>query len=366
MYETPINFERWAVVGHKDDTGLGRMAEDFKKVLNIRRHIVMPSERLTNKPLDFPQEVELSSTDSRARVREVIQDMQGIIFFERPNWHPHLLEVAREMEVFTVCVPMWEWFNPNVEQWNFCDLFVCPNQHCYKVLQRMGYQNSTVLPTSLDLSLFPLRHIEGPARTFVHNAGLVDADDRKGTRDVVKAFHKVKRQDARLIVRMQKEAPLPEESQDKRIEVRIGNLDNPASLYQEGDVAVQPSKMEGIGFMVLEPVCCGLPVITLDHGPMNEFVCQPEMRARKRPFARRAYATNWIKHAHLRLPSIKDLTRKMEWCAENDLSNISRANRLWAEETFSPERLRRAWAETLQKNLLRSANATCIGVSEPK
>jgi glycosyltransferase involved in cell wall biosynthesis len=146
---------------------------------------------------------------------------------------------------------------------------------------------------------------------------------------------------------MQKPAPLP--PLDDRIEIKLGHLENHADLYTEGDAAIQPSKMEGTGFMVLEPLCTGLPVVTTDYPPMNEYIRQPEMLVRKRWFKRKAFPTRvaGIRHAHLRLPSLRDLVHKIEWCATHDLGEISRANRDWAEETFNPEAVLRRWTEAL-------------------
>jgi glycosyltransferase involved in cell wall biosynthesis len=105
--------------------------------------------------------------------------------------------------------------------------------------------------------------------------------------------------------------------------------------------------MEGIGFMVIEPAACGLPVITTDYPPMNEFIPQPEMRVAPRWFKRRAYATQWIPHAHLRLPRHRDLVRKIAWCAQHDLAAISRENRRCSERRFDPAALHAAWSRTL-------------------
>ena len=40
---------KWAIVGFKDDTGIGRMAQDIQKVLGIGYHLVAPSERMETK-----------------------------------------------------------------------------------------------------------------------------------------------------------------------------------------------------------------------------------------------------------------------------------------------------------------------------
>lgn len=344
-----LDFNQWAVVAHNDDTGFGRQARDIRKVLSIGRHIVIPSERLTDHPLNPRDEVLLSRNDPEARVKEVLHGLQGIIFFERTSWHPDLLRCARELGVATVCVPNWEWFRGTDKSWDNCDLFACPNDMALRTVRRYGRTNSIFLPWCLDLDSLPALSIAGPARTFVHNAGLVDPDDRKGTGDTVESFHRTRRKDIRLIVRLQKEAPLPEI--DERIDVQIGNIESHADLYRNVDVAIQPSKMEGIGFMVLEAVCAGLPVITTDYPPMNEYVLQPELRVRTHWWNRKAFPTAWIKHAHLRLPRKDDLVRLIEWCADHDMDRFSDQNRAWAQETFSRDHLRKRWSETVDARL---------------
>ena len=49
-----LDFKQWAVVAHKDDTGLGRQARDIRKVLSLGRHIVIPTERLTDHRFRHP------------------------------------------------------------------------------------------------------------------------------------------------------------------------------------------------------------------------------------------------------------------------------------------------------------------------
>ena len=351
-----LDFNQWAVVAHKDDTGFGRQAGDIRKVLSVGRHIVIPSERLTDHPLDPLHEFPLSPKAPESRVKEVLHGLQGIIFFERPAWHPDLLRCARELGVATVCVPNWEWFRGGDKAWDNCDLFACPNQMALRTVRGFGRANSTYLPWCLDLDSLPVQLIQGHARTFVHNAGLVDPDDRKGTRDTIEAFHRTRRKDIRLIVRLQKEVPLPK--LDDRIDVQIGNVKSHAELYRNVDAAIQPSKMEGIGFMILEAVCAGLPVITTDYPPMNEYVLQPELRAQTQWWKRKAFPTPWVPHAHLRLPRKGDLVHRIEWCADRDMEAISKQNRAWAEETFSADHLRRQWSEAFDARLFSTGKRT--------
>ena len=342
-----IPFSRWAVYAHKDNTGLGRMASDIRSVLGFGFHLVIPSERLDNHPLNDISEKWLAADASIDLIRSFLDDLDGIVFFERHNWHHHILRLAREMQVATICVPMWEWFKGDADEWHNCDLFVCPSRFTEQVVRSYGFTNTCCLQWPVDLNKLPSRHIKGAARHFVHNAGLVDQDDRKGTRDTVKAFMSLSRRDIRLTVRMQKLTTLP--PIDDRVEVVIGNLDSVSDLYLTGDICVQPSKMEGIGFMVLEPVCAGLPVITIDYPPMNEYIRQTELLCSPHWRKRKAFPSQWIRHAHLKMPKIRDLTRRMEWASLNDLSPISDANRTWAQSTFNPETLKIAWGKVLSQ-----------------
>lgn len=349
-------FSDWAVVAHKDDTGFGRQASDCRAVLGFGWHFVVPSERLTDHPVDGLRERWLKPSASDDEIRGLLRLVRGILFFERPNWHPRLLRLAREEAVATVCVPNWEWFRGDAPEWKDCGLFACPSHFTEKILRSLGFTNTVVVPWALDLAKLPARAILGPARVFVHNAGIVDGDDRKGTRDTILAFTRVKRRDIRLIVRLQKPALLP--PCDERIEVRVGNLPEVAALYSVGDVCIQPSKMEGIGFMVIEPAACGIPVITTNYPPMNEYIESPELRCTLRWFRRRAHATKWVRHAHLRLPSERDLAARIAWCAEHDMAPFSSSARVWAERTFSPSKLGDAWRRVADLAL------TAVGVRQ--
>ena len=342
-----MDFSKWAIVGFKDDTGIGRMTQDIQKVLGIRYHLVAPSERMETKPLHAEREFLMSKETVKIRLRNFMEGLKGIICLERLHWNSYLIPLAKELGLKIVCVPMWEWFRGTDESWKDADLFVCPNKKAKEVLSSYGFSNTVQLSWPLDLQQLPERKVKGPARIFIHNAGLVDNDDRKETRSVIKTFSMVREPGLKLILRVQQESHL--EIDDHRIDLRIENLKNPAQLYREGDVSIQPSSMEGLGFMVLEPICCGLPVITTDAAPMNEYVSQPEMRAKPRILRKKsfAYRAAKISHALLTPPSIKSLVRKIEWCTKNNLEEISSSNRHLGIEKFNREKLRYSWSQTL-------------------
>ena len=333
------------MVAYNDTTGLGRMAEDIKALLGVR-HLVIPSERLETRALNPSSDTLLRRDADQAEVASALEGLQGIVVLETP-WNQQLLPTARRLRMRVACVPRWEWFRGSDPTWAMVDLFLCPSDFCLKVVRSYGWMNSLQLPWTVDLSQLPTRIVRGPARVFFHNGGLMDRDDRKSTRDTIAAFRRVRRRDVRLIVRLQKPAELG--PVDDRVEVRIGNLENVSGLYAEGDVAVQPSAIEGIGFMVLEPVCCGVPTITTDCPPVSDYVTQPELRTKTRWFNRPVFSSRAarIRHAHRHPPSVNDVTRRIEWCTDHDLTTISLENRMMAQRMFNPDALRARWIHTL-------------------
>ena len=358
-----LDFSRWALIAPNNDSGLGRMAQDMKAILPLGRHYVCDSSTLPNRPLSGPREslfpAECSDEDLEAR----LEGLKGILFFESHAWHPRLLQTTRRMGVRSVCVPMWEWFRGRSPQWENCDFFACPNALCLRVVRSYGFTNSDCIPWTLDLQRLPARQVCGAARRFVHNGGIMDPDDRKGTRDALAAFTRISDPTLRLDVRLQKAEAIS--SQDSRIAIHTGNLPDPAALYSEGDAFIQPSKLEGMGFSVLEAVASGLPVITLDAPPMNEWVRQPQLLASARLFRYPAYSSAWIEHSHLRLPRAASLARKIEWAAAHDLGVISSQNRAWAEDTFDSSHLLACWENTLASILRQTPSSSITTRAEP-
>lgn len=323
------------------------MARDIQKVLGVGRHLVAPSERMETKTVNPQHEFLMVPDTDQQALRQQMEGLEGLICLERLHWNRHLVPAARKLGLKIVCVPMWEWFRGTDKTWQDADLFICPNNKAVDVLNSYGFRNAAHIAWPIDLEQLPERKVDGPARIFIHNAGLIDHDDRKGTNCVVKAFARVRNPELRLILRLQQESALTVD--DPRIDLRIGNLKDPAELYKEGDAAIQPSRMEGLGFMVLEPVCCGMPVITTDAAPMDEYVRQPQMRAttqfiKKKSFAWRAAS---IKHAYLTPPSISSLTKIIDWCSRNDLSSISRENRSFRKTKYCAIPVKREWRQVL-------------------
>jgi len=155
------------------------------------------------------------------------------------------------------------------------DFLLCNTKRHYSVFK--DHPQGLYIPWGTDLDVLKPRGGagSGDSVTFFHSCGVSPL--RKGTDILVRAFQHVKG-NVKLIIHSQgafSEHP-PTASiiaQDPRIELIEAEVGAPG-LYHLGDVYVYPTRLEGIGLTIAEALASGLPVITTNAPPMNEFVVQ--------------------------------------------------------------------------------------------
>lgn len=267
-----LALERFAVVGYKDDTGIGRQCHNMKAVLGIGVHLVAPSKRLEGHAIESSSEKVLPFFAPDAMVKIHLQELDGIIVIERNKWHPRLFEIAKRLNKCLIVIPNWEWFDPTDPCYQLVDHFVVHSDYAKRFLVGLGYSNVTKLTPPIDLSLLPARTIDLPITSFFHNAGVIDKNDRKGTSLVLSMWSAKKPSSAQLLIRYQtSDIPVGRPRDLTNVSYYHGSLPSPSDLYSWGHCALQPSRLEGLGYMVLEPILCGIPTITTNVPPMNEW-----------------------------------------------------------------------------------------------
>lgn len=259
-----------------------------------------------------------------------------------------MLPTAQKLGIKTVCIVNWEWFNSKGTDWRKIDCLVSPTKYTEKVLKKFGFKNTIYLNNPVSLNDLPCREIKGQPKLFIHNAGLIDHDDRKSTKLVIESFQDTKLKNIRLLINCQKKPNF--EYNDQRIKIIEGNKNNRNDLYNCGDVLIQPSKMEGLGLSILEGVCCGLPVITTNYPPMNQWVWHKKLLVKTNFFKKKSFSNKaaGISHAFLRIPSKSNLTKIITWCANNHMDYYSEKNREWANMNFNEETIKKSWKNSLE------------------
>lgn len=219
----------------------------------------------------------------------------------------------------------------NVEHFREYDFLLCNTKRHYGVFQ--NFPGCLFIPWGTDINLFKptnREHIVGTNHdvVFFHSAGFGGVNNRKGTDLAIKAFQRVKG-NVKLILHSQ--VPLSKYGNDAleiaRNDPRVEFIEKtvPApGLYHLGDVFIYPSRLEGIGLCVPEALACGLPVITTDNAPMNEFVENGVngLLVRVKETRMRDDSYYWPE----KIPDVDDLAEKMQTYV-NDKDLLSRHKR---------------------------------------
>lgn len=203
-------------------------------------------------------------------------DIDTVIFNEERN--DSLLRRTKGLG-YTIGAYIDYYKKDTVRQFRIYDFLLCNTKRHYSVFR--NFPNAFYFPWGTDLNLFKpkicKKNVDGnDSVVFFHSAGFGGFNNRKGTDLLLKAFQKV-RGSVKLIIHSQ--VPVSKYgdeasdlmSRDGRIQF-IEKIVPAPGLYHLGDVFVYPSRLEGIGLSIPEALACGLPVITTDNAPMNEFV----------------------------------------------------------------------------------------------
>lgn len=193
-----------------------------------------------------------------------------LIFNEQQSW-----EVLAALKQRSPTLPLGAYVDyytrETVPFFAVYDFLLCNTKRHYSVFD--WHPGAQLVPWGTDTNLFKPPAVR-PARplTFFHSCGMDPT--RKGTGLVARAFSRIEG-DSCLFIHSQVElSPEIQElarQNSARVQMHIGEVTAPG-LYEKGDVYVYPTCLEGIGLTMAEALACGLPVITTDNGPMNEFV----------------------------------------------------------------------------------------------
>ncbi len=265
------------LVGWNSDFGLGHVNRDLAQQLRVTRWLVPASGGDQFRQL--PPRCQIAPKRlADNELREWLTGLEVVIFVERPPF-ARLTHVARQARVPVVCIPDWEWIRPGLSWLTEVDLMLCPTRHTYQLMQnwkrRFGFSwDIDLVPWPIDTNRFRFRPRQRCERfVFVGGKGGHEAVNvenasvhvrRKGLALIVQA--------ARMLPQCQFLVFTSQHLHDLPANLELRRLtEHNADLYLAGDVCVQPSYWEGIGLPLLECQSAGLPLITTDTGPMNEY-----------------------------------------------------------------------------------------------
>lgn len=263
----------------------------------------------------------------------VVNNNLDVVFFNE-EYDLGLVETAKQCGVKTVGYYVWELFDRQLATAckRLYDKIICPTRACYEKFKDMGMDNVEYIQWGVDLNLF--KPIERPVNKrirFFHPAGWGGLHARRGTQFVIDAFQKLNDPNAELLIHTQNGSGIQESNNIKIISGTVPR-EEIIKMYQNADVAVLPSKWEGLGLTFLEAIGCGLPIITVDAPPMIEFVHNNKTGFLCRVAERQNYPGIFVEGVHV---DIDDMAEKMRMTLNADLRSTMRKNTIVFASEFS-------------------------------
>ncbi|MCL7752800.1 glycosyltransferase family 4 protein [Polaribacter sp. Z022] len=204
-----------------------------------------------------------------------------IVFFnEQHIWDPVLL--CKNLGVITGSYIDY-YTSKTVPLFGIYDFLICNTKRHYSVFK--WHPQVFHIPWGTDHSIFnnsQKKETKLNEIVFFHSAGMNPY--RKGTDFLIKAFNQIENNSSKLIIHTQANIfnffPKLKSTCDNLIKSNkleiIKKTVSAPGLYHKGDVYVYPTRLEGIGLSIAEAGSCGMPVITTNEAPMNEFIIDGE------------------------------------------------------------------------------------------
>ena len=212
--------------------------------------------------------------------RWLIQNRIELVIFNEQKWWPPVV-ICNELGIITGAYV--DYYTEETIPFFACYDFLCCNTRRHHSVFDWHSQ-SFYIPWGTDIELFTYGKVQGTAPrplTFFHSAGM--SPERKGADLLLEAMAGLEGE-ARLVIHSQVSlsralpdmAELVDSMESTGTLVLVEKTVTAPGLYHLGDVYVYPTRLEGIGLTIAEALACGLPVITTDEPPMNEFVVHGE------------------------------------------------------------------------------------------
>ncbi|MBI9102588.1 MAG: glycosyltransferase family 4 protein [Spirochaetales bacterium] len=220
---------------------------------------------------------EATEVDLKEFGRWVKEKNIDIVLFNEQRWWP-VVAYCNENDILNGCYVDY-YTEESRPVFGLHDFLICNTKRHMEAFD--WHPQAVYIPWGTDVDLFApqtLSPLDEEKLIFFHSAGM--APKRKGTELVIDAFRMMKEKESKLLIHTQKKltADFPEIDSVIKILESEGRLEiiqetvAAPGLYHKGDVYVYPSHLEGIGLTMAEALSCGLPLITVDVPPMNEFV----------------------------------------------------------------------------------------------
>lgn len=331
---------RLALVGWASDTGVGMELRDAFRYLPVAGVFYLDHPGKP-KSADFKGTTH-GSSDLLLKMNVFLEsnDIDTILSWETPgSWDFPALWAAKGIRWY--CVAHYDWFAPKqIPAWKQAKIIVPFSQAGLGLRMIYGLE-TTLLPVPVDLERLPFRQ-RTKADRFVTVYGHGGPGDRRSIVQIMEAWRLMGDQAPPLLIRAQKVIKELEGGLPTNVTVHFENLLKASDLYANSDVALMPSKYEGVGLSLIEAQACGLPVITTDMEPMKSIA--PDYLVSGDVGKIEIMQDHWVATCTAHPAAIADRVKAL---FRQDITEASREARFRVQKDYSWGILKDKWIEVL-------------------
>jgi len=326
------------LIGLNTASGLGEKNRQLAKYIKPHKWLIV--QHRVYKTLPVPDDVDCqeirfgpkSGLESLDKINDFLDSVDVVLFDETP-YYSELPRRAKGKGKRVVCILCLEW-TPERKHgiWlDYVDLFICPTRQSFNLYR--DELPCVYYPWPVDVDKFEFKQRTHCGR-FLFINGHGGWAGRKGASVIRRALELWP--EMPLTVRTQ--VPLHWAVGENL--VVLGEIEDNTKLYDDGDVLICPHSVDGTGLEPMEAMASGMPVISTNGQPWNEY-----------PAIRRIPANMTIKRVARNvawyLPSAESLVGICKGILGLDITQDSLSARWWAEQ--------RAWcrhAESIRELIL--------------
>lgn len=320
---------RIGLVGYASPTGLGVENHRAFRCLPCDRWLVIEQADLGWQGADLC-DWRVQRWDGRAEMVEAFLDGLDAVFCVERTVPDDLFVRARRRKVRCVLAVNAEWYDPARAWFQHADLLIARTRVAAALVRdNPAGVPVAYLPCPIDVSEFPYRR-RGQVQRMVFSNGWGGVHDRKGWPEVRAVLE---RDPTAIAVRSQRPLDAP-----KGVTV-LGPCATSAELYADADLAVQPSRFEGVGLAMLEAMACGVPVLTTDAPPMRDYVLAAYGEETGRTLlveAKETLVRVWQRDVPSYVVRVDALRARLAYWRARDASWVSAAGRKYVEREHGP------------------------------
>ncbi len=343
------------LIGYSNHSGLGVMTKALRDqgIVTSQMVIEHPIKGTHDLAKDFPYTLaDLKPT--KEQLYKYIEKCNPtvVICIETP-FNFEFFEILHNKGIKTILIPMIDSisYKEFFTYAKYIDLVVNVTKVGNQIYKANWPGEHTYIPWPIDTEYFNPRNRDDSTKsaTFLHNEGFGGAGFRKGTDMVFTAFQQLLYQIKDITLRVRSQCEESEHSQIRKglqgVIIDPGELTCAIDTYNYGKIYIAPSRREGLGLPIPEAMACGLPVITTDASPMNEWFIEDKSLLVK------VQQQSMLPYGDIPMftCSVYDLMQKMKFTAENPnlMEEIGKQNCNIIQENFSWHVLRKRWKEAI-------------------